>query len=286
MNKKIFFLLVVLMSLSLIGIIFVQGYWIKNTVESKEEQFSFNAKQILRRLASEVENNELENYYFVMQDIVDSIGLQPDSSIMSEIFQVQRDEFSNEIYVYSHGIIEEDYKLSTAFLDASIDTIHFKKLINTKVSKLVKNDSLDENSLSTPNRINRIFGMKDVEREFIRSAVSEYTNKMPIHKRVSKKYLESLIQRELKNRGMNTSFEYGIYGNGLATKVRSEDFKLNSKTTYRVPLFSADNGQNDYQLFVNFTEKKQVVLSSITLMATLSIIFTLMIVIAYSSALS
>jgi len=66
MNKKIFFLLVVLMRLSLIGIIFVQGYWIKNTVESKEEQFSFNAKQILRRVASEVENNELENYYFAM----------------------------------------------------------------------------------------------------------------------------------------------------------------------------------------------------------------------------
>ena len=33
------------MSLSLIGIIFVQGYWINNTVENNEEQFSFNAKQ-------------------------------------------------------------------------------------------------------------------------------------------------------------------------------------------------------------------------------------------------
>src|SRR6056297_1384466 len=161
MNKKIFFLLVVLMSLSLIGIIFVQGFWIKNTVESKEEQFSFNAKQILRRVANEVENNELENYYFAMQDLVDSLGVQPDKSIMNEIFKVQRDEFSNDIYVYSQGILEEDYKLTTAFLDASIDTIHFKKLINTKVSKLVKNDSLNENSLSTPHRINRIFGMKD-----------------------------------------------------------------------------------------------------------------------------
>ena len=286
MNKKIFFLLVVLMSLSLIGIIFVQGYWIKNTVESKEEQFSFNAKQILRRVASEVENNELENYYFALQDVVDSLGVQPDSSIMSEIFKVQRDEFSNEVYVYSHGIIEEDYKLSTAFLDASIDSIRFKKLINSKVTKLVKNDTLNENSLSTPSRINRIFRMKDVEKEFIRSTVSEYTSKIPIHKRVSKSYLESLIERELKNRGLNTSFQYGIYGNGLATKVKSEDFKLNAKTTYRVPLFANDDGTNDYQLFVNFTEKKQVVLSSITLMAALSIIFTLIIVIAYSSALS
>lgn len=286
MNKKIFFLLVVLMSLSLIGIIFVQGYWIKNTVESKEEQFSFNAKQILRRVANEVENKELENYYFALQDVVDSLGMEPDNSLIREIFKVENDEFNSELYVYSQGIIAEDYKLSTAFLDASIDTIRFRKLINNKVTKLVTDDTTETNGVSEQNRLNRMFRMKDVEKEFIRSTVSEYTSKMPVHKRVSKSYIEQLILRELSNRGLNTSFEYAVYGNGLATKVRSEDFKLNSKTTYRVPLFSNDKGSNDYQLFVNFTEKKQVVLSSITLMAALSIIFTLIIVIAYSSALS
>ena len=286
MNKKIFFLLVVLMSLSLIGIIFVQGFWIKNTVESKEEQFSFNARQILRRVANEVENNELEMYYFAMQDVVDSLGMQTDSSILNEVFEVQRDEFSNDININSQGIVEEDYKLSTAFLDASIDTIHFKRLLNTKVSKLIKKDSLNRSSSSNPNRINRIFSMNDVEKELIRSTVNEYTARLPIHKRVSKAYLEELLREELKNRGLNTSFEYGIYGNGLATNVQSEDFVLNAKTTYRVPLFANDDGANNYQLFVNFTEKKQVVLSSITLMAALSIIFTLIIVIAYSSALS
>ena len=272
------------MSLSLIGIIFVQGFWIKSTVESKEEQFSFNAKQILRRVATEVENNELENYYFAMQDLVDSLGVQPDSSMVSELFRVQRDEISDEVFIYSHGLLEEDYKLSTAFLDASLDTIRFKKLISKKVSRLVKKDSLNENALETSNRINRIFRMRDVEKEFIRSTVNEYTSRKPVHERVSKAFLEEIIQKELKNRGMNTAFEYGIYSNGLATKVRSEDFELNARTTYRVPLF--ESGLNGYQLFVNFTEKKQVVLSSITLMAALSIIFTLIIVVAYSSALS
>ena len=274
------------MSLSLIGIIFVQGFWIKNTVESKEEQFSFNAKQILRRVANEVENNELEMYYFAMQNVVDSLGMQPDSSILNEVFENQREENSGDINIDSRGIVEEDYKLSTAFLDASIDTVNFKRLLNKRVSKLVKNDSLNRSLSSDPNKINRIFSMDDVEKELIRSTVNEYTAKMPIHKRVSKAYLEGLIQEELKNRGLNTSFEYGIYGNGLATNVQSEDFVLNSRTTYKIPLFADDNGMNNYQLFVNFTEKKQVVLSSITLMAALSIIFTLIIVIAYSSALS
>jgi two-component system phosphate regulon sensor histidine kinase PhoR len=40
MNKRLFVLLVILMSLSLVGIISVQLYWIKSSVEDKEEQFS------------------------------------------------------------------------------------------------------------------------------------------------------------------------------------------------------------------------------------------------------
>lgn len=282
MNKKLFFLLVVLMSLSLIGIIFVQGYWIKNTVESKEEQFSFNARQILRRVASEIENNELESYYFALQEVVDSLGIEPDSSVLSDIFEVEREDVSDEVYFRSRGIIEEDYRLSTAFLDAAIDTVHFKRLINKRHKKLVER----EDEKASLEKFNRIFRMNDVEKEYIRSFVMGETAKLPIHNRVSTASIENVISKELKSRGLNSSFEYGIYDKGLATKVRSEDFELDSQGTYRVPLFVNENGQSDYELFVNFTGKRQVVLSSITVMAALSIIFTLIIVIAYSSALS
>ncbi|HET8753700.1 MAG TPA: histidine kinase dimerization/phospho-acceptor domain-containing protein, partial [Salinimicrobium sp.] len=288
MNKNLFFLLVVLMSLSLIGIIFVQGYWIKTTIENKEEQFSYNARQIMRRVSSEIQNQEIENYYFALQEIVDSLGIEPDSAVLSEIFQVQRDEFSDEVYVYSHGIIEEDYKLSAAFLDASIDTIHFKRLLNKKVTRLVENENLDSSGISTQNRINRIFRMKEVEKEFIRSSIMKNTDKLPIKKRVSEAAIENLISEELENRELNTSYEYAIYGNGLATKVQSDNFDPSAPGTYKVSLFEHEEqeGKNNYELFVTFTGKKEVVLSSITFMAALSIIFTLIIVIAYSSALS
>ena len=285
MNKKLFFLLVVLMSLSLIGIIFVQGFWIKSTVETKEEQFSFNAKQILRKVSNELQQKELESYYFALQSIVDSLGARAGNSTMSEIFDVEKEDISDASF-YSNGILEEDYKLSSAFLDATTDTVHFKELINSKVSELVKKDDLDTDSMTTQNRLNRIFRMKDVEKEFIRETVMDYTGKMPIHKRVSTPFIERLITNELKSRDLNTSFEYGIYSNGLETKVRSDDFDLGSAATYSVPLFIDDEETSEYQLFVNFTGKKKVVLSSITLMAVLSIIFTLIIVIAYSSALS
>ena len=64
MNRKLFVLLVVLMSLSLIGIIFVQGYWIKSTVQDREEQFSYNAKQVLIEVSEQIQSSEFERYIF------------------------------------------------------------------------------------------------------------------------------------------------------------------------------------------------------------------------------
>ena len=45
MNKRVFLALVVLMSLSLIGIILVQAYYINNSLRNTEEQFNFNVKK-------------------------------------------------------------------------------------------------------------------------------------------------------------------------------------------------------------------------------------------------
>ena len=47
MNKRIFLALVILMSLSLIGIILVQAYYINNSLRNTEEQFNFNVRKAL-----------------------------------------------------------------------------------------------------------------------------------------------------------------------------------------------------------------------------------------------
>ena len=61
MNKKLFTLLVILMSLSLIGIIFVQAYYINNSLETKEEQFTFNVKKALTYTTNQVAILSIKN---------------------------------------------------------------------------------------------------------------------------------------------------------------------------------------------------------------------------------
>ena len=60
MNNKLFSFLIVLMTLSLLGIIFVQGYWIKNSYQNREDQFTLNIRQVLISVSREIQLEEIE----------------------------------------------------------------------------------------------------------------------------------------------------------------------------------------------------------------------------------
>jgi two-component system phosphate regulon sensor histidine kinase PhoR len=72
----------------------------------------------------------------------------------------------------------------------------------------------------------------------------------------------------------------------LATKIKSKDFKYDKNATYSIPIFTDNEGNSKYQLLVTFPHKKKYLLSDLVSITILSIIFTLIILIAYSSALN
>jgi two-component system phosphate regulon sensor histidine kinase PhoR len=285
MNKKLFLLLVVLMSLSLIGIIFVQGYWIKSTVDDKEEQFSYNAKQVLINVSKELQNQELEDFWFEFNS-GDSAEVAFNERTMLKYFKLEKEKPGNSEDVMSEGIVEDDYKVSSDFLVSGKDSTQFVDILNKGMNNLFRKDKKNRDPLTTEEKIEQLIKMTEMQRNLLRTYISEYTARIPIHQRLTEEMIADLLVRELKNYNLDTDFEFGVYNNSLATKVRSDNFSQDDPATYSVPLFVDAIGNSNYQLLVNFTGKKKVVLSSVTLMAALSIMFTLIIVIAYSSALS
>ena len=63
MNKFVFRLLVLLMSISLLGIIFVQVYWFNTSLEKSEEQFKFHIKQVLGNVSQKLQKQEEYTFY-------------------------------------------------------------------------------------------------------------------------------------------------------------------------------------------------------------------------------
>jgi two-component system, OmpR family, phosphate regulon sensor histidine kinase PhoR len=285
MSKKLFVLLVVLMSLSLMGIIFVQGYWIKTAIENKEEQFSMNINQILKSVSENIQQREIREFVDVMIKNMDSLG-SPNISEISNLFIIQTDGKTNEKFIYSHGILEEDYGISSAFFENKLDSITIKKLISRRESILISDKFDADGKLITPEkRITQIGELDEIRIALWETSYKDIAKRFPIAERIRPKEIELLLQRELADRAIDIDFEYGVYNNNLPTKVRSRNFRFTKSARYKTPLFIDNEGNRDYDLLVSFPKKKQFLISSIIGMLLLSVVFTLIIIIAYSSAL-
>lgn len=272
------------MSLSLLGIIFVQGYWINNSIKTKESQFNYNVRQTLISVSRELQNKELEYYYRIYAHIADSIG-EPDKSTFREIVYTTTDNNTSETFIFASGLLEEDYKLSSNFLEIDADSIVFKKMINRRFSTRIV-EGVDGTPRSETSSIS-IKRLEEPEQFQIRETIKEITQRIPVHKRVNVDELREIIRHQLQIRGLEPEFEFAIYNNGLATRVTSEDFafQLGSPDIYSVPLFVNENNTYKYELLVNFSQKNKYVFSSIVGMALLSLLLTAIIILAYYSAI-
>ena len=284
MKKRLFVLLIVLMSLSLIGIIFVQGYWINNTVKNNEKRFSLDAKSALASVANKVQYKEFERYYFPFRSLIDSLKKPDLSTIDRLLLDDTRDDAIGEIFVYANGLIEEDYKLSESFRKPPIDAQIYS---TDSAAQLDDKIYVDENLDTPESRLGKLSKLGDYEKQLFEKTILELANRIPIHQRIDKEELKRLLNREFSERELPLDYEFAVYSNSLATRVRSDNFKLLPSNIYTAPLFKGANEKDSqYELYVNFTSKKKYLIASVTNMAALSIIFTLIIIVAYSSALS
>jgi len=279
MNKKLFGILIALMTLSLLGIIFVQVYWIVNAYQTKEEQFTLNVRQVLVSVAKEVQLRETEYWYNVSSALVD----KPDNIKLSELIYTIQDEDNTETYIFQDGILEENYKLNSDFLDTTTDSIEFKKFTNNRI--VTKHYNTLEGGQTQS--IDEVFdGMRDYQRKQLEDAFSNMLARVPIHQRVSTQEMDEVIKEELDALSIRTAFDFAVFDDNLATNVRSDGFYMDAENTYKVPLFANKIMNTNYELFVTFPEKGKEVLGSMFGMIILTILFTGVILLTYGSALS
>ncbi len=62
MAKRIFITIVVLMSISLIGIISVQLYWIKDAIKTKQQQFDNDVTIALAKTSERIKEREYKEF--------------------------------------------------------------------------------------------------------------------------------------------------------------------------------------------------------------------------------
>ncbi|NUY82273.1 HAMP domain-containing histidine kinase [Flavobacterium sp. MAH-1] len=289
MNKLFFRLLVVLMSLSLIGIILVQVYWFNTSFKNNDEQFRFHVKQIMSNVSEQLLKQEMYRYISRYRHLEDSTGKTPVKSDFLEFGYYQRDKRTNETIVYSNSIFAEDYNLSP-FFDKISDSTRIKSFTSKRTTEIYNNNNMDVSGMpskTTPDiKIEKSGSDAILDEAQFEIYFKDVAAVQPIQQRVTKEKLQELLSKELDQFGVKTPYEYAVYSNGLATKVKSDRFAYDKYATYSIPIFTNDEGSNNYQLLVSFPQKKKFLFSELVGITVLSIVFTLIIIIAYSSALN
>ena len=147
MNKKRFRLLVFLMSVSLIGIILVQLYWINTSLKKSEEEFKLHVQQVIGRVAERINEKEFYSFYKKYNAIKDSIGKEPEEKTLKEFFFMERNKKTNETIIYTSSLVSQDYGINGSFFDKNADTIKVGNILANRKTEIYAGTPLDNNSV-------------------------------------------------------------------------------------------------------------------------------------------
>ncbi|OSY88382.1 histidine kinase [Tenacibaculum holothuriorum] len=287
MGKKIFILIVILMSISLIGIISVQVYWIKDAIKNKQQRFETDVRIALARTSERIKEREDEDILRKHQPFIESNLFRTRTGVKNYLYK-SIDTTGRKKFIYG-AYIEEEHQIPLGSIDnPNFDETKIVKTITAKKdykSELVIKSSENFTNKHLNNRFTTINDFSDFNNMQIIDFFSEERKRLPLSKRVSNNELNNTLKEEFEKRNIKQEFKYGVYEDGLATKLKSGYFKIQPEDNFYFPLLMDRNGNSKYKLYVKFPNNRKNLLSEMTPILISSLLFIGIIIAAFSVSL-
>ncbi len=246
MNNKFIPIISVFMTISLVVFVALQFYWLKSYYEALEQDFSNKVHAALESSAKKMTDIEVEKYYAQYKNLDKDVTSSTQPSVTA-IQQVE-DSASRRTITYSKNIIEnKDIPISHRGDSLKVTTMYTDEAL----VRLRRDSSAPE--LLTEDLNRSIQSGEYTLREFVQLIGIN----LPVEKRVVPEVLDSVISRELRLKGIDTKFGYGILDNrNNLTPVANEIFKVEKNAdSYTYPIFSDSKDRTIYSLSLVFPRK-------------------------------
>ena len=282
MQKNILWIITIILSITLIGLIVVQSYWIKNAIEIKEEQFKQLASKGIDNIVAEIENremvyqvvNEMEPYHDISPTGTPSVNYTL-NKLNQKKFQLSSTNEEKEIFVINQS--------------DSLDISSQLQLLGNNIMQLNNKSSLQISNRGNQNsfanlkldfNFNEKLNNKTV---FVESVVNKLIQiDVELEDRIDKETIEQILKKTFNSLGINTDYEYAVIKNGINSIYESDNFNKNSKSEiFTGHLFPNDIFVKDNYLSVYFPEQRNFVLKSTGLMAFLSVLLMLIVLVGF-----
>ena len=303
MNKSGIRYVIILMSISLAGLVFIQFYWISNDLKLQQRQFDENVNSALRSSVKILEKRIAAN--MLVTQLFDSTRHKQEALLQNdEAFRIVQNEKRTNIIQdslmtrssqYQKKILIKEFKnqghrkeikVEESEREISFRNKDFKFPVEVSTKKYAevphKNHLLKNFFDSIQNALNKA--------EIIRGLVMDFSlgNKKSLDL-INPPALDSIVRKELKKNGINTNFSYGI----LHPKNDSVIFCSSKETAselknsaYKTPLFSNDFFKNTDILSLYFPSKNNFLFRQMAFVLMLSAGLILLILISFAYILS
>ena len=145
----------------------------------------------------------------------------------------------------------------------------------------------DQSVLANPWDLNRFFQKSLIAQDVLESMMSNYRN-LPIENRIDVDVLDSLIITELKTRGIQTEFEFGIFSpmrNFMPIQKTGKYPKELLNKGFSFAMFPSDVISNPDYLMLYFPKEKRFLLTQLWQMLSVSLVFIIIIILSFGYTL-
>ncbi len=295
MKKKIIVLLITAISLSLIGLIYIQVYWIKNAISVKEVQFNrgvseaasnaiykYNKIELANKLFNHrIKNNDYSEFYSFLDSLnrayYRQISTQPSIEVEEEkniSYFVNKNKSSIDINK------NKNKKATNNILDSSLINISIPKSISNE-KHISENKTIRFQESPPPFTVFREKTkiINDLFDDIIHNSFS-----FNLPHEVRQPILDSILNLELSNQGIKTEYEIAIYNpilNTISSKYNQEKSRKILENGYIFSLYPNHIFNNPEYLLLYFPGQKRYVLSQLNLMLRISTLFILSIIFSF-----
>lgn len=270
MSNRFIQLLIIVISIVLIGLIYIQTMWIRNALAIQEKNFEQMVRQSVDQVVIRLERNE--NIFLASQ-------------LNLEKFPPHLKGNENKYFMGKENYEENNPARLEILFDVSLQGSH----IDTKIS--YQSDTL---SFSSKDRVllnpyardpfsqvfanfqNQLRSRYDQNLDRIMKDI--FTSERPIMDRIDINSVNQMLIKEFEERGIKNQFEFGIYDSqGTLVGATQEYNRENASIVYQKQLFPQDLFLKPNQILVYFPKRPNFIVESVGMVFPTVIFSALMI---------
>lgn len=282
MNKKLYIILLSIITVAIIGLLILQTKWLQNAFKVKEDHFSLKVNQALSEIARNVETRET-----IVEVTNEIFTVDYDQNLFPAVTSVIKTASDSDSINPRYILAKESIKTrsdsgtstNTKITIASGDTVLFNHLLaSTKEDELKKVVSRDQIDKEVVNKLSN----KTLLVEKIVNKLLNYND--DFNKRIDKSTLQAIIDKEIQRAGLNLKYEYSVKNSKGEILTNSDNYNEKGcikNGTYKTNLFPHDVFSETFYLNLYFPNEARYIMKSMGYMGIFTIILTIIIIISY-----